>query len=85
MVSRATIIGQANYIVDNNSTVRNAAKALGVAKSTIHKNITQRLEDIDLMLYKQVREVLDKNKAERHIRGGAATSEAYRKRRVKEK
>lgn len=72
---RAKEIG--NYIVKNNATVRQAAKAFGVSKSTVHQDITDRLKDIDVKLYQQVREVLDTNKAERHVRGGAATKAKY--------
>ena len=74
-----TIEDQANFIVDKNSTVRDAAKVFGVSKSTIHLNVTERLKKIDPTLYRKVRTVLDKNKSERAIRGGNATREKYRK------
>lgn len=67
------------YIVEQNATVRQAAKMFGVSKSTVHKDITERLEEIKPSLAREVREVLDINKAERHIRGGMATKEKYAK------
>ncbi len=68
------------YILENNATVRTAAKAFAVSKSTVHKDVTDRLKYVDPLLYKQVRKVLETNKAERHIRGGIATREKYLKR-----
>lgn len=65
------------YIVENNATVRQAAKAFGVSKSTVHKDCAQRLVQINPRLAAQARAVLDQNKAERHIRGGLATKEKY--------
>lgn len=67
----------ANYIIDNNATVRQTAKAFGVSKSTVHKDVTDRLVQINPILAKQTRMVLDVNKSERHIRGGMATKEKY--------
>lgn len=67
----------AEYIIDKKSTVRNAAKHFGISKSTVHKDITERLSAFNPMLAGQVREVLDENKAERHIRGGLATKHKY--------
>lgn len=67
------------YIIENQSTVRSAAARFGVSKSTVHKDLTERLPRINVALYKQVRHLLDVNKAERHIRGGLATREKYRK------
>lgn len=67
----------ANYIIDNNATVRQAAKAFGVSKSTVHKDVSERLEGINISLAKEVRKILDVNKEERHIRGGLATKEKY--------
>lgn len=67
----------ANYIIDNNATVRQAAKAFGVSKSTVHKDVSERLEGINTSLAKEVRKILDVNKEERHIRGGLATKEKY--------
>ena len=65
------------YMIENRTTVRAAAKQFGVSKSTVHKDLTERLEKIDPALYQQVRQLLDRNKAERHIRGGMATKEKY--------
>jgi len=67
----------AEYLVDNNSTIRATAQKFGISKSTIHKDITERLEKINPSLYKATKQVLDQNKAERHIRGGAATKNKY--------
>ena len=61
----------------NKATVRAAAKEFGISKSTVHKDLSQRLETVDPVLYEKVRRVLDKNKAERHIRGGLATRRKY--------
>lgn len=69
----------ARYIIDSKDTVRGTAKKYGVSKSTVHKDLSQRLEKINLTLYLEVREVLDENKAERHIRGGLATKKKYEK------
>ena len=70
-------ISIANYIIDSNATVRQTAKAFGVSKSTVHKDVTDRLVHINPTLAKQARQVLDVNKSERHIRGGMATKEKY--------
>lgn len=67
----------ANYIIDSNATVRQTARAFGVSKSTVHKDVTDRLMQINPALAKQARKVLDINKSERHIRGGLATKEKY--------
>ena len=67
----------ASYIIETNATVRQAAKAFGVSKSTVHKDCSDRIASIDSVLAKEVRKVLDVNKAERHIRGGMATKEKY--------
>lgn len=67
------------YIIETGATVRTAAKHFGISKSTVHKDISQRLPYYNRLLYKQVRQVLDTNKAQRHIRGGLATREKYRK------
>ena len=77
---RAVEIGE--YIVKNQTTVRVAAKAFGISKSTVHVDVTEKLMKIDPILFKQVRAVLDVNKAQRHIRGGIATREKYRKKAV---
>ena len=71
--------GLAQYIIDTGDTVRGAAKKFGVSKATVHKDVTERLEKINPMLAKEVREILDENKAERHIRGGMATKLKYEK------
>lgn len=68
----------AAYIVDNQTTVRAAAKQFGISKSTVHKDLTERLPRIDPALYAQARRLLDINKAERHIRGGLATRKKYK-------
>ena len=70
----------ANYIIDHNATVRQTAKTFGVSKSTVHKDVTDRLMQINPALAKQARKVLDINKSERHIRGGLATRENYQHR-----
>lgn len=67
----------AQYIIENNVTVREAAKKFGISKSTIHKDVAERLIQINPSLAKEVRKVLDVNKSERHIRGGMATREKY--------
>ncbi len=66
------------YIVENNATVRDAARRMGVSKSTVHKDLTDRLQHIDYPLYMQARVVLERNKAERHLRGGEATRRKYK-------
>ena len=68
----------AEYLLAINTTVRAAAKQFGVSKSTVHKDLTERLEKINPALYQQVRQLLDRNKAERHIRGGMATRRKYK-------
>jgi len=67
------VITLANYIIENKSTVRDTAKKFGISKSTVHKDITERLSKLNKSLYRETRKVLDKNKAERHLRGGIAT------------
>ena len=67
----------ANYIIDNNATVRQTAKQFGISKSTVHKDVTERLNQINPALANNARKVLDLNKSERHIRGGLATKEKY--------
>ena len=71
------VLALAEYIVTTNSTVRAAAKRFKVSKSTVHKDVTERLQEISPSLAAQVKSVLDVNKAERHIRGGLATREKY--------
>lgn len=67
----------ANYIIDYNATVRQTAKKFGVSKSTVHKDVAERLLSINPHLAAEARKVLDLNKSERHIRGGMATKEKY--------
>jgi putative DeoR family transcriptional regulator (stage III sporulation protein D) len=67
------------YMIETGATVRAAAKHFGVSKSTVHKDLSQRLPEYSASLYNQVRRILDENKAQRHIRGGIATREKYRK------
>ena len=67
----------AEWIVENRATVRAAAARFGVSKSTVHKDMTERLRGIDRLLYEKVRLVLEVNKAERHLRGGDATRRKY--------
>ena len=71
-------VAVAEYIIANNATVRQAAGKFGVSKSTVHKDVSERLAYINPALAKEVRKVLDVNKSERHIRGGLATREKYR-------
>ena len=66
------------YIIENRATVRAAAAKFGISKSTVHKDISERLPQFNRTLYLQVKEVLDVNKAQRHIRGGIATRKKYR-------
>lgn len=74
---RAVELGR--YITESKSTVRAAAKKFGISKSTVHSDITTKLKRIDPVLYGEVRKVLDINKEERHIRGGIATREKYKR------
>lgn len=67
----------AHYIIESKDTVRGAAKKFGISKSTIHKDVSERLKKINPGLAKEVRKILDENKAERHIRGGMATKLKY--------
>ena len=67
----------AHYIIENNATVRQAAKKFGISKSSVHVDLTVRLESIDPSLAREARKVLDVNKAQRHIRGGLATKNKY--------
>lgn len=67
------------YIISTGATVRTAAKQFGISKSTVHKDLSERLPGYNHSLYIQVRKILDLNKAQRHIRGGMATREKYRK------
>lgn len=71
------VLTLADYICEQNATVRDAAKRFGVSKSTVHKDVSERLEQINPYIFKKARKVLDKNKAERHIRGGRATKQKF--------
>lgn len=71
----------AAYMIEHRTTVREAAKKFGVSKSTVHKDIQERLPLYNRPLYLQVKEILDENKAQRHIRGGIATQKKYREAR----
>ncbi len=73
------VIESANYIIENNATVRAAAKKFHVSKSTVHKDVSERLKILNPTLSKRVQSILNENKAERHIRGGMATKEKYKK------
>lgn len=72
---RAVELGE--YIIKNKATVRSTAKKFGVSKSTVHKDVSERLKYVDPSLYKEVKSILDINKAQRHIRGGMATKKKY--------
>ena len=73
---RAVLLAQ--YIIEHKATVRSAAKRFGVSKSTVHKDLSERLPGFNRPLYLQVKQVLEENKAQRHIRGGMATRQKYR-------
>ncbi len=81
MESRAVEL--AEYIIVNNTTVREAAKEFCVSKSTVHKDVGTRLKEINKPLYRKVKTVLEKNKSERHLRGGEATKMKYSKMKIK--
>jgi len=72
---RCVVLGL--YIVENNTTVRSTASRFGISKSTVHKDVTQTLKHINKSLYMDVKSVLEKNKQERHLRGGEATKKKY--------
>ena len=74
------MLGQ--YIVENQSTVRATAKKFNVSKSTVHKDISERLKNINGQLYIEAKKVLEKNKKERHIRGGLATKKKYKMKKM---
>lgn len=65
------------YIAETGATVRQAAGVFGISKSTVHKDVTERLEHVNAGLYREVRDVLEENKAQRHLRGGEATRHKY--------
>ena len=71
------------YLIERRTTIRDAAKHFSVSKSTVHKDQSERLKEIDRSLYVQVKEILEQNKAERHLRGGDATRRKYQKQRAK--
>ena len=71
------------YRIERRTTIRDAAKHFSVSKSTVHKDLSERLREIDRSLYVQVKEILEQNKAERHLRGGDATKRKYQKQRAK--
>lgn len=72
------VIREAEYVIETKSTVRAAALNFNISKSTVHKDVTERLKEIDKQLFKDVREVLNTNLSERHIRGGLATKNKYK-------
>jgi putative DeoR family transcriptional regulator (stage III sporulation protein D) len=72
---RCVVLGL--YIVENNATVRTTAKRFGISKSTVHKDVTVILKNVNISLYLDVKSVLEKNKEERHLRGGEATKKKY--------
>jgi len=76
-------VNLAHYIIDTKDTVRGAAQKFGISKSTVHKDVSERLSKINPSLALEVREILDENKAERHIRGGMATKLKYSKDKIK--
>lgn len=71
------VIKEAEYIYETKTTVRAAAQYFNISKSTVHKDLTERLKSVDVELYEKVRTVLDRNLSERHIRGGMATKKKY--------
>ncbi|MBP3320315.1 MAG: sporulation transcriptional regulator SpoIIID [Clostridia bacterium] len=71
------------YIIDNKSTIRETAKFFGISKSTVHKDLAQRLKNINFSIYTDVKKILEINKSERHIRGGFATKNKYAKKNLK--
>ena len=77
------VLELAHYIINTNSTVRSTAKKFRVSKSTVHKDVTERLLEINPGLASEVKEVLENNKAERHLRGGMATREKYKSEKEK--
>ena len=70
------------YMIETGATVRATAQNFGISKSTVHKDLSQRLPQYSQILYAQVRHILDENKAQRHIRGGLATKEKYKRNKV---
>lgn len=79
---RCIVLG--TYMVENNLTVRAVAQKFGISKSTVHKDVTQTLKRTNIKLYEEVKKVLEKNKQERHLRGGEATRQKYIVRKINE-
>ena len=78
---RRRVVEIANHIIATKATVRQAARLYNVSKSTVHKDVTERLPNINKQLYRKVKRILEQNKAERHIRGGEATRKKYKEKR----
>ena len=76
------VIQEARYVIKTGATVRSTAKVFHVGKSTVHKDMTERLKNIDKVLYEQVKKVLNTNLLERHVRGGEATKQKYLKKKI---
>ncbi len=76
--SKERCVTLATYLVENHTTVRAVAAQFGISKSTVHKDITQHLKRVNRPLYEQAKIVLEKNKKERHLRGGEATKQKYK-------
>ena len=76
------VLEEAKYLIKTGDTVRGAAKVFGLGKSTVHKDVTERLKKIDMEMYKKIKVVLEKNLAERHIRGGEATRKKYQQKKA---
>lgn len=77
------VILLAEYIIENKATVRKTAKEFNISKSTVHKDVTERLQTVNRELAKEIKLILDENKADRHIRGGLATKQKYENKRKK--
>lgn len=80
---RAELLGE--YVIETNATVRSAAQHFGVSKSTVHKDLTNKLRYLNPSLYRSVKEVLEINKSQRHLRGGEATRKKYLEKSMKDK
>lgn len=78
MTTEERCVELGRYIVENQATVRSAAKVFGISKSTVHKDVTEKLKKANPQLHKQVKKILEINKQERHIRGGIATRKKYK-------
>ena len=77
------VLELSEYIIQNKSTIRETAKFFGISKSTVHKDLAQRLKNINFFIYTDVKKILEINKSERHIRGGFATKNKYAKKNLK--